>query len=674
MKLTKHLFTACFLLYAVSSSAQLYIHPNQPGNMGGNTTGVGIGSRVVTTTYYGQVNGAGLGTIYAYDKPTGESFTTHAFSGYPSDASYPYYTSPFTASDQNIYGQGTYGGSANLGAVYKQVIGCTYSILYNFGTATGDTTGAANYPTYANLNELSDGKLYTLFTYGGATATGQLLSMNKDGTGVTVLHTFTVNTIIPRTAASILNTTAEVTAAFGVYNPASLLEGTYPCGFVVEGPDGKVYGTTKLGGYFNQGTVWRMNKNGTGYEIIRDFNATALNAYYKDPSGATIPGINYGEAQPVGNVAIGSDNKVYYTSYYGGAGNIGVLARVDTNGANRATLYSFNAGSGYYPWRGPLIIENGAAKRIYGTCSDEGVGYGTVWRINEDGTGFTVMKAFGTNFGAEGYKPMTSLAFDGTKLWGTCALGGPSGRIGTLYSIDTSGANFTMVHGFANATGLPPDSCSTGGNAAVYAWYPSAERVTFSNMGINCSPPCGIPTGVNFEYFNAGRLNASAAQLQWKTARETNTTGFEIERSADGKKFSKIGFSPSAVKDQSGQFGHEYSFMDNAPFGTLNFYRIKELDRDGKHTYSVIRSVNFAAHTSVNIYPNPVRNGMVNIAGLTGNESINIYNITGQHIRTTKANNPLLQLDINDLTEGIYEIKIMQQDGQASSYKIIKSR
>ena len=665
MKLVKSLFTVCALLGAGAATAQLYIHPNQPGNMGGNTTSAGSGTKVITSTCYGALNGSGTGTIFAYDKATAQTFTTHSFVGGASDVSYPFYTSPFTASDGHLYGQGTYGGAANRGGVYKQESGCNYGLIYSYGVGS-DTTGSSLYYSYSNLNELSDGKLYIIFTYGGAAYGGQLLRMNKDGSGIQVLHTFSSTALVPRSAASIANTTAE----YGTYDATWAYDGYYPCGFAVEGPDGKVYGTTQDGGYYGSGTgtIWRVNKDGTGYEIIRDFNNAAKLNFWKDAAGVPIASA-YGESTTYGNVSFGSDSRIYYTAGSGGVGNLGIIGRVDTNGANRATVYSFTAAGGYAPYRGPLVIEkDGISKKIYGTAVSGGSGNaGTIWSINQDGTGFTYMHKF-VYSATDGYSPYAGLAYDGTKLWGTTAYGGAY-NTGALYSIDPSGANFTVAASFTSTTGIESDSCVSGGNASVYAYYPSWERVTFSNMGIDCAPACNKPLGVSFEYFNANKLNATAALLEWKTGNESNVAGFEIERSADGKKFSKIGY-----KDYSGQSGYEYSFADNAPYGSLNFYRIKEMDKDGKFTYSAIKSVNFASHSSVNIYPNPVRDGNLNIAGLDGTETINIYTVTGQHIKTAKADNTLLQLNINDLAEGIYELKIIKKGGYTSSYKIVKSR
>lgn len=95
----------------------------------------------------------------------------------------------------------------------------------------------------ASLIEGNDGALYGTTRQGGSANGGTVFKVNKDGTGYGVLHSFS-------------NTSGDGDNAY-----ASLTEGT----------DGALYGTTTIGGSDGIGTVFKVNKDGTGYAILRSF-------------------------------------------------------------------------------------------------------------------------------------------------------------------------------------------------------------------------------------------------------------------------------------------------------------------------------------------------------------------------------------------------------------------
>ena len=99
--------------------------------------------------------------------------------------------------------------------------------------------------------------------------------------------------------------------------------------------------------------------------------------------------------------------------------------------------------------------------------------------------------------------------------------------------------------------------------------------------------------------FTAKRAN-TANLLNWTTAQEVNTDRFEIERSSNGREFSKIG----TVKAGN----TSYSFADNNPVNGANYYRLKMADKDGAFTYSPIRQLNNKPSTfNIALYPNPAK-------------------------------------------------------------------
>ena len=91
--------------------------------------------------------------------------------------------------------------------------------------------------------------------------------------------------------------------------------------------------------------------------------------------------------------------------------------------------------------------------------------------------------------------------------------------------------------------------------------------------------------------------------LNWKTSQEINVDRFEVERSNNGRVFSKIG----AVKAGS----LNYTFADNTPLATTNYYRLKMLDKDGSFTYSPIRSLsNYNSSLTITLFPNPAKDNL----------------------------------------------------------------
>jgi uncharacterized repeat protein (TIGR03803 family) len=471
-KLIQMLLIAGVVLAQTTLSIAQYVHPNQPGRKGGDT-GVGIGNQVITSTYIGNIGSpGGQGTILSVNKDGTSAFGMSDFAGYPTDGSYPFYTTPFQASDGNLYGATYTGGASNLGAIYKYDLSggansCSKKLIYS--NAGGSSLN------FANVNELSDGKLYCIQSYGGSDYGGQLYRIDKDGTNKVVIHDFRY-AHIPVT---------YTTAAAATPNHFNLkYDGRVPYGFVVEGADGKIYGTTYIGGSSGLGTVYRCNKDGSSYEVI----AFGSSAYYGIPyaSGATMKNHHGAFRLPWGNVAIDAGGKVYVTAYHGGNLNLGSITVMDGNGANLKIVKDFDVASGYHPVRGALIVDN----KIYGTTRYGGGGtsIGTVWCMNTDGTNYTKLKLFdNTNSPyADGVEPWAGLSYDGTHLYGTTLVYGGSGTVGTIYKITPAGTGFQTLYRFKNS---PSAACGTG-TTSMFSYYPSAERVSFGNVTMGCAKTC----------------------------------------------------------------------------------------------------------------------------------------------------------------------------------------
>lgn len=126
------------------------------------------------------------------------------------------------------------------------------------------------------------------------------------------------------------------------------------------------------------------------------------------------------------------------------------------------------------------------------------------------------------------------------------------------------------------------------------------NRVTFSYNMISCVLPV---TWYSFE----GAAKEGYNEIEWKTASEENNEGFSIERSNDGLSFVEIGW---ANGNGTTTTQHAYTFEDNQPLEGVNYYRLKQVDFDGKFEYSEIISITSIATNvkeEIQLYPNPSR-------------------------------------------------------------------
>jgi hypothetical protein len=119
-------------------------------------------------------------------------------------------------------------------------------------------------------------------------------------------------------------------------------------------------------------------------------------------------------------------------------------------------------------------------------------------------------------------------------------------------------------------------------------------------------PSLILPLPVTLTRFTAV-AESSTVLLSWSTTEEANSDRFDIERSANGKQWSRIA---SVASQGDSKVLVNYSHVDASPLAGQNFYRLKMVDRgadgqDGMFAYSQIRNVSFKGEGGVAPYPNP---------------------------------------------------------------------
>ncbi len=168
---------------------------------------------------------------------------------------------------------------------------------------------------------------------------------------------------------------------------------------------------------------------------------------------------------------------------------------------------------------------------------------------------------------------------------------------------------------------------------------------------------CNFLLPIELAKFEA-RASKADAEINWVTASESNNDYFEVEHSTDGVSFTRLtfiqgaGFSDVPV---SYQYRHK-----NIPDGD-NFYRLKQIDFDGSHTYSEIAHVHQENSSQLEIFPNPVVD-YLNFSHAIHESSIQIYDVHGRLLEETLAEKN--QIDVSHLSTGIYVIKTQEGMGR----------
>jgi len=414
-------------------------------------------------------------------------------------------------SGNHLYGMANSGGANNVGCIFTiDTNGNGYRDLFDFDQATGNT------PEGSLI--INGSTLYGMVATGGEfTYTGGIFYIDTNGTHYGLMH------------------------SFGGHN-----DGTTPVGQLLL-VGNTLFGVTEEGGANGQGTVFSIHTDSSDYKVLYNFIG-----------GAT------GE-NPVTSLAV-KGKTLYGVTQLGGASSEGCIYSIDTNGANETVLYSFPSIS--YSFTTPLIIGN----TLYGTTSLGGIGLGSIFSMQTNGSNFTTIFNGGSNT-PNGFKG--DLLLMGNKLYGACPnTNAPSSSdaAGSLYSIDTSGGNANTLFYFTDTVGT----------------YIGAD-----------------PFG--------GLVNGGS------TLFGTGTTGGTQH---DGVIFKCSGSTPAGI----------------------NNYKTP--------THSVV------------LYPNPA-NTEVNIS-VSGNctaANVEIYDITGRSVGAYSLRNNFLTINTQSYTSGIYIYKLLDSSG-----------
>lgn len=170
---------------------------------------------------------------------------------------------------------------------------------------------------------------------------------------------------------------------------------------------------------------------------------------------------------------------------------------------------------------------------------------------------------------------------------------------------------------------------------------------------------------VTMAYFNAAK-EGNTANLTWATTEEMNNTGFEIQRSADARKWQAIGFVENQTADGNSKNLLTYDFADAAPLAGTNYYRLKQIDADGSYAYSSIAAVRFEGKNALSVYPNPVADGKLTLTlSQSGSYKLSVYNVGGMEVLNAQQSGNTL--DVRSLRAGMYVLRVTYANGEVHS-------
>ncbi len=179
------------------------------------------------------------------------------------------------------------------------------------------------------------------------------------------------------------------------------------------------------------------------------------------------------------------------------------------------------------------------------------------------------------------------------------------------------------------------------------------------------------PVPVTLSSFK-GERQGNKNLLTWTTATEQNNKGYELQRSANGENFSTIAFVSSKAINGTSNTTLAYNYADEKPFSGNNYYRLKQVDFDGRSTLSNVVLIKGTKVNSIvlsSVYPNPAKNQLNIVLSAPANDRVTmiITDVAGKVVMQQSAqlvsgdNN--LKINVSGLLSGTYLIKAVCNNG-----------
>jgi len=379
------------------------------------------------------------------------------------------------------------------------------------------------------------------------------------------------------------------------------------------------------------------------------------------PDGASV--LNGNTFRGISSNSGSANNSIYFNSIYIGGTNV-------NNTAKPSYAFIRTSTSGTYDVRNNIFVNERS-----NSSSGGGKHYAVYFTTNVTGISpnYNLYRATGTD---------GVMAFNGTADVTSYSSGWIAGDANSI----TANPNFVNAGGTVNTVDLhiaPVAHSPVESTGVLIAGITddfdgqSRSALSPTDIGADAGYFSILPVSLlSFKGIKEGSINL----LQWSTASEINNAGFELERSIDGMKFSKIAFVASKAADGNSNMLLSYAAIDAKPFAENNYYRLKQLDKDGQFTYSTVvlikgdkpEGIRFSA------YPNPVKEKLDVLISANRSEdaTVVITALNGLIIKQTPVRlmtgDNKLALNVGSLPAGSYVLTIVTPQGISSGYTFIR--
>lgn len=237
--------------------------------------------------------------------------------------------------------------------------------------------------------------------------------------------------------------------------------------------------------------------------------------------------------------------------------------------------------------------------------------------------------------------------------------------LGSLYALAQQG--FVAVAGDA-ASGTGSVSYSVG--QIDYQVYGNTSHFIIEGL----QQPIDLAVvPVSLLYFTATKGTNKTVNLNWSTVSEFNNDSFKIERSNDAIHFETIKTVASAGNSQTRV---NYAAVDLHPFNGYNYYRLKQIDKDGRQTLTAIERIYFDTNDfTATVWPNPTKDVVqVKINGSDiKNCRYQLFDMNGKIVAKGIMNSPAVSINLKNNPQATYILQIIKAGKMLQSFKIIKN-
>ena len=209
--------------------------------------------------------------------------------------------------------------------------------------------------------------------------------------------------------------------------------------------------------------------------------------------------------------------------------------------------------------------------------------------------------------------------------------------------------------------------CCSDGSAP--SWIHSSGIVDLATVSL-----CGVILPVQLVNFGLNN-NEKGVLLNWETKTEINNDYFVILRSLNGIDFEKIG-KLNGMGNSSESINYE--FFDERPLIGTSYYKLQQVDFDGKVDYSSTLIANFESSNTCYLYPNPSKSATSLFIKIDSPATltIDVYNVLGSLVFTHNQNVQIgsnsIPLRIEELNEGMYFCVMTPSKGKQSKMTFVK--